>query len=717
MALPRLGKLDPAALSLRAAVALWALVVFAFWWPCLIGPHAPLLGDAQAHMLPFRAASPPPANPRWDALLWDGMAQYYPWRAFAARMARQGLIPLWNPHQFCGAPFVANGQSAFFYPPNWLFWVVEVRYAFGLTAALHYFLAGLFILLLAAEWHVRPAAGLVGAGVYAFGGFMVSWTTLPTLMNTAAWLPAVVWAIERLFRRRQPVDGLWVALTLAMTLLAGHLQIAVYVWLMAALHLTARLAWAAWRRQRCRWAAGLAAAPVAGLLACIQLLPTMELARLSPRGTVRPTEEGFAFRQQRALQPAMLPTLWSPNALGTPDDWSKAGLAYSETCGYVGRLSLGLAALALLGLRSRRAAVLGALAVLALLGAMGTAVSRCLYFHVPGLGQAGGFGRVLCVFTFAVAVLAMLGADWLTSRLSRASSVSWLPRLAPWLPAVGVLLVCLEVGTWARGFVPRSPRARVYPPSALVDGLRERSVGGGRVLAVTRREAWAIQRLPDALLPPNAGTAYGYSDVQGYDSLYPAAYQRFAAEVNPEGFAPLANGNMVLLDNVSAPQLAEAGVQCVVLPASFPPPGLPYRPWFTREGLVAWANLAAQPVRAEGPNWRWTTTLLDTGDPCRVAFEPSGPPGDGVAVSEVFHPGWQAYADGRPVRMVLRPPMFRTLLIPEGARRVEMVYRPASFTVGAFISLLALGIAAGWFVACRGRTGAAGNVENSGAAD
>ncbi len=718
MKLPVLGKLNPASLSLRATVGVWALVVVVFWWPCLAGPMAPLLGDAQANMLPWRAQSAPPPNPRWDALLWDGMAQYYPWRAFAARMARRGLIPLWNPHQFCGTPFVANGQSAFFYPPNWLFCVLEVRYAFGLTAALHYFLAGCFMLLLAHELGARPSAGLVGAAAYAFGGFMVCWTALPTLMNTAAWLPGVVWAIERAFRRRRPLDGLWVALMLGMTLLAGHLQIAVYVWLVAALHLAARLAWGAARRDVRGLAACLCAIPLAGLVASIQLLPTLELARLSPRGTARATEEGFRFRQDRALQPVMLQTLLLPDALGTPDDWVRGGLAYSETCGYVGCLSLGLALLALIGLRSRRALLLGALAALALLGAMGTVVSRLLYFHVPGLGQAGGFGRILCVYTFALAVLAALGADWLTSRLARARSVAWLPGLATWLPALAALVVCLEVGSWGRGFLPRSPRTRVYPATELTGRLVDLSRDGDRVLAVTRRDAWTIHRLPEALLPPNAATAYGYNDVQGYDSLYPAAYEALASWLSPDGHTPVTNGNMVLLDKPVPYGMWGAVVRWVVVPGHESMPEEQFVRRWAGEGVALYEDLHASPrVRFRDSRGDHPLTSPATGDPCRLSIEAAVSRSNHITVADTPYPGWHAYNDGDETPIQPERPSFRVVEVPFEVRRVEMVYRPASFAVGAFISLLGLSLGAAWIAGVGGRKGVAASVEDSRATD
>ena len=64
----------------------------------------------------------PDSLPPWNPLRWDGIAQFYPWRNFAHDTIRSGYLPLWNPYQFCGTPFVANSQSAVFYPPNLLFY-------------------------------------------------------------------------------------------------------------------------------------------------------------------------------------------------------------------------------------------------------------------------------------------------------------------------------------------------------------------------------------------------------------------------------------------------------------------------------------------------------------------------------------------------------------------------------------------------------------------
>ncbi len=691
-----------------AAVLVAAVVVF--WWPCLFGPMCPLLGDAQSGMRPWRSPDAPPADVRWDILLWDGMAQYYPWRSLAARLARDGLIPLWNPHQFCGTPFIANGQSAFFYPPNWLFALFDVRYAFGLSAALHYLLAGAFMVLLARELGLSATAGLVGAAAFAFGGFMVSWTELPTLMNSAAWLPGVVWAVERTFRRQAPANALLVGLTLAMSVLAGHLQIAAYVWLVAGVHVLARSGLALYRRRFRGGALTIAMFPLAAGIASIQLAPTLELAKLSLRGGATPEEFGFAFRRDRALQPEMLPTLVWPDALGSPQEWSRArAAAYSETCGYVGKLTLLLALFALAGVRSLRTLFFVGLAGLALLTAMAGPTARFLYYHVPGMAQAGGFGRALCVYTFAMAALAALGAEQVMRWLGAGVGGSRvLPRLAPWLGAAAVALVLVDLGTWGRRFLPLSPRDSVYPEPEIVATLRE-DAGTWRVLAVTPRNGWTIHRLPDALLPPNSATAYGYDSVQGYDSLTPGVFGAYAAQVSPNGYWPAANGNMVLIDSFSAADLGRAAVRWVLMAEERPHPGDGFVQVAASRGVVVYQNLRAaararvaptRPPIDRAPG----VTLLPSDDPCRLACRVTNSSEGYLIAADTFYPGWRAFVDGKQQPLWLCAPMFRAVDVGPATNRVEMVYQPASFIAGTFISLVAIGVVAGWLACEAGRS-------------
>src|SRR5690349_21218542 len=56
-----------------------------------------------------------------SAFLWeDFVEQEFPYRTLAASSLAAGKLPYWNPYTFCGMPFLADIQIAFWYPANML---------------------------------------------------------------------------------------------------------------------------------------------------------------------------------------------------------------------------------------------------------------------------------------------------------------------------------------------------------------------------------------------------------------------------------------------------------------------------------------------------------------------------------------------------------------------------------------------------------------------
>jgi len=104
---------------------------------------------------------------------WDPLFQFYPARKFLGESLRAGRTPLWNPSSFSGTPFAADGQSAIYYPPNWLFAVLPLASTFGWLAALHTFLAGLFFAMYGRRMGWGWAASLTGATAWMLCGVMV----------------------------------------------------------------------------------------------------------------------------------------------------------------------------------------------------------------------------------------------------------------------------------------------------------------------------------------------------------------------------------------------------------------------------------------------------------------------------------------------------------------------------------------------------------------
>ena len=90
-------------------VLLLAVVALVPTWRFVFGGMVPAPVD-QVHQLP-PWNGPRPEAP-WDVLQVDGALQFLPWRDFMLDSFHRGVMPLWNPYSFGGAPFLANSQSA-----------------------------------------------------------------------------------------------------------------------------------------------------------------------------------------------------------------------------------------------------------------------------------------------------------------------------------------------------------------------------------------------------------------------------------------------------------------------------------------------------------------------------------------------------------------------------------------------------------------------------
>lgn len=212
--------------------------------------------------------------------------------------------------------------------------------------------------------------------------------------------------------------------------LAGHLQITLYI----AFTLTLYWLWhlLIFRSQKgplvgarpvpATWAR-IVSFPVTGLVAfgasAVQLLPSLELTRLSVRAGLTYTQAA-----EFSVSPTGLITLLIPRFFGD-NPAAFWGLKWSlvEVFGYVGILPLFLALMAV-ALRRRQASIIAffaVLAVLALLLSLGdyTILHGWLYRFVPGFDKVRSAGRFLLLFDFALAVLAAFGLDRLGKPLRK----------------------------------------------------------------------------------------------------------------------------------------------------------------------------------------------------------------------------------------------------------------------------------------------------------
>lgn len=432
------------------SVLLLTLTVAAFFWPLLL----------TGHWIPRGGG--------------DLVSFLWPLYRFTARSLRTGVIPLWNPYLYSGAPFVADNQSAVFYPINLLtfFLFGEPSYAVmeGL-AVFHVWLAGANMFALARGLGLRRRAALLGGVAFALSDLFVTHIGNLNINATAAWLPLLLLLTHRALTQGGLGRAAGAGVVLAVAALAGHGQMLLFLALTIVLYLLYRLA-VDWRHG---WQRGLRTLALTALIvavglggAALTLLPAYEMATHTSRGHL-PYDEATRY----SLPPQALIGLLAPGFYGRSPDgfwgpWDRVEV------GYAGVATLVLAIVgvgAWLGglVSSRRpAAAVGAahaepgddgfptgffalLTPLALLLAMGryTPLYGLLYHYGPTFDQVRIPARLIVLFDVGLAALAARGLDRLLRHKGKRCAVG---AVLCALVAAGILL--------AMGL----PQAQTVPP-------------------------------------------------------------------------------------------------------------------------------------------------------------------------------------------------------------------------------------------------------------
>lgn len=719
---------------------------WAYWLLFLLLPAwflAPVLGGrAIGQGIGFEIAADRWFNEPFDVLHADADLQVRPWRQVVLESWSAGQPAFWNPHQLLGVPLMANSQSAVFYPPHVVLGMLRVSpdASLSLLAWLHIALLGLGVAALARRLGAEGHGPVVAGGTVALAGFVGLWSPFASVLGSVAWMPwvwaAMVPADDEPHWRRAGAG----ALATAMMMLAGHLQFAAFG-LMGAVVLALGFAIV---ERRAAWVAVCAATLLAGGLASMpQMLPVLEGTKTSHRRTVA-TAEGFAAYQNSAVKLFELPAMVSPMLMGQtrtraelsfPDNasartpafstywpqYAKPGAHPAESALGVGPLALVLLALGFRNWTRRAKVAVASLGLLGLLIALGTPFNALLYYGLPGWSGSGSPGRAAILWVIAAGLGA--GLSWASITESKAtktplyvligvglggvaianllasSQAPWLPNVAPFfgqiqaqalvnaLPFVVGALACAAAALMvpdARGKVAAALLSvalatgpGVVPTHTPEPSQVELATGGGRVAAVNR--GWNLLAWPQrAVMMPNLATRYGMYDAFGYDSLIPAttveALTKINGGTNP---APPTNGNMMLLSQPDPAVLAEAGVTVVLAPEG--PQELPGRP-------LAEVNGEAVAMRADAQG---------------LSLELQGK--SGLVVARFIPlPGWQAFADGKPVP--LQENRWLAAEVPAGTQTVRFQYTPPGYGPGVMLGLVGiLGIAALAVVGARQR--------------
>jgi len=359
------------------------------------------------------------------ALYWGTPStQFIPWWWQAWQALLGGELPLWNPLVGMGAPLLANYQSALFYPPTWIYFLLAatgglplMAWGQALLVASHLAIAGWGMLTLLKRLGLGELAQTVGALAFSLSGYLVARAHFLCINAAIAWLPWILLAAYELAHKPASKRAIFkLAAFLALQWLAGHAQMSWYTLLLA-------IGWTTfWARQAGTLAAisrallrFAAAALLAFALSGVQLLPTAEYLLQSPRAMQVAADAAMAY----SFWPWRFLNLLAPNLFGNPALGNFSGYGnYWEDAVYVGFLPLALMLAALWSARKKNksrplAFLMAALVLVSFLLALGdrTPIFPWLYEHIPSFNMFQAPTRFSIWMVFALCLLAAIAAD------------------------------------------------------------------------------------------------------------------------------------------------------------------------------------------------------------------------------------------------------------------------------------------------------------------
>jgi hypothetical protein len=673
---------------------------------------------------------------------------HYPLADYAFQALKQGRFPQWDPSTYCGLSFTDNTQTALFYPPMWLMFAIKWGSAKLSYRALEYLaLAHVWLaFLLCYAWlHDRRKlhwlASILGAGGFAFGGYMVEQLQHLGFLAGYAWLPLAFLSIDEAGEKHD-WRPLWkLALASAMCLLGGYPPMWIVFAVCSAAYAFGRpLARGSGARLgfggRARLGLWTSAALACSLLFCaIELLPALEAARLKVPEVRYNWTSGFKH-------PEYYLSYFIPNYFKFDLGVDPATTAFRDYL-YLGGACL--CGLALLFRKKRFGDVAPLLAVLLVsllflvnpTGLLGWGIE-----HTP-LSQVMVDWDFLAGVSAGLTALAAFGLDFALRRVngtapSRSAgtgwtaavgitlAVAWSVRLlvlwngpgvasgakSAWDAVGGILLCAVLIYLYPRVADIRARPLRPAVAAALLllaaseykaFGTSKQFNGDpqkyfvsyiGKTYPAMNAETYAVlQRrreyrwdLDDFGPDPTNLRHFGFATPQGFDPNLPAQYKKLIDRVGHFETNRLFDLNP---DDVSALRLL--GVGYVI--------GAKRSPDYAR--LLENPNFrlmqpddsyykvfelidAQPPFGWEGDSRPATVTEWQ---PERRGLRVTSPSGGVFRLSEQFYPGWSATLDGAAVKIERCHEAFQCVAVGPGEHLLEFRYRSRWLFPGAALSL------------------------------
>ncbi|HQX48845.1 MAG TPA: hypothetical protein PLR25_03000 [Planctomycetaceae bacterium] len=635
----------------------------------------------------------------------DTYPYFFPQKQVMADGFAHGELPLWHDRTGLGYPLHAESQAGIFYPTNQILYrITDINTAYNISILIHYALAFVFAWRFCRSQTLSQPSALLAAMVFVYGWFPAR-LSLEWSIIGGVWFPFCLWLTDRLVRRPSRSAVCLLALAFATHLLAGHFTLAFITQLCCLSYALLAagqgvFAHADTVKSINRIQAGTlvtAAIAVAICLAAVQLIPTLELRQLSQRdGSSSVFDPAYGHMPPVYLS-QLVASWWfwhsseivqSRQMLHYPFLMSGSDTNQVEAHLYVGLIPLSLILCLLQPIvRSRLKAthwkiwlILSGIAVIYAFGWL-VPVTK----HLPGFGFFMGPGRYTIITTLGLAIISGLVLDALLRRKSGTTR---------WVITAIVAAITLP-DLIASGSAPVCDAQIV--PTPPISGLHDSWVAA----------ALAKEAAPRLLAPgPNVCNLFGVSCVPQYLGLGPAEY--FDSDALFDS-AP-ADASAEFPSEVDVSRLRDRGVTHILTQevVQKPSPSLEFvhaapdsflnRVWARGSADCFLYRLKSAPGRITVEPASALIRFSWAGQrPSQQELNVSLTEEAVVSVNDLMFPGWQASVDGKTVPAVSSRGFRRSVRVPAGDHTIAFEYHPASFVVGACVSILTL-CAMGMFV-------------------
>ncbi len=686
-----------------------------------------------------------------NASAMDIASEFFPWRRAVQESLSHGQFPVWSAYNLCGEPLAAAAQSAPFSPFTWIACLLPAAQSMTYTAAIALFLAGCGAFLFARELDRSEAASLVAAIGWSLSASVVLYTQtamgfatalLPLLMmathrrsvpllvvalvlTTLAGHPeslflnvlaAGAYGVFDLVRRRERALR-----TIGVATIAGVLALLICAVAILPLLEAIPQSYEYQLKANQRWEQPSAARVLAVL--ATNFFPHLHVRSwTSPPLAFVPAETAavgslvlalavFAVWRVRsaetwffcglAVAGIAIGTEWPPlmralRTLPLLDVTQIERLAFAAALALAMLAAFGVDALPR-GFRLTGVAVLAIVAIGTLVLSQTVQLAPAAYGHLRVFAELA-FLALAIVRPRAWALVALVFAQRAVSEIN---TFGTFPARAAY-PPVGVLSLRASGGPVAAA-VPRLSKAAAMPPHSIgASRMPFRIIGRG------------------SALPPATNVYYGLEDPRGYEALtfhrlfvteplwcgrdarvwfnrvddltrpflsflnVRFALQRDDEDV-PAGWKRIASRDgLTLLEN-------ERVIERVFVPRRVALTDMTDEQLVDRmQGAtdfrdVAWIASTTPGVHDNGPG---TIELRDYRRYGRYRFYAHMGNDGWIVISDSAWKGWRASIDGKPAAVYRANAAFLAVRVPRGKHLVRVWYRPWSFVIGGWISVL-----------------------------